>query len=123
MAFAFIRRTANRTGFSTPDKSHLHHRLLRLGHGHRRSVLILWAWTVLLSGLVLFPLYISSVNAFIPFGALALGVILYTLFHPSLRRQAEGDDLDDDAGPGPDRDPGQPAHVGAGARSAPVSDL
>ena len=51
MAFAFVRRTANRTGFSTPDKNHLHHRLLRLGHGHRRSVLILWAWTVLLSGL------------------------------------------------------------------------
>ena len=89
MAFAFVRRTANRTGFSTPDKNHLHHRLLRLGHGHRRSVLILWAWTVLLSGFILFPLYISSVNAIIPFGALALGVILYTLFHPSLRRQTD----------------------------------
>ncbi len=92
MAFAFVRRTANRTGFSTPDKNHLHHRLLRLGHGHRRSVLILWAWTVLLSGLVLFPLYVSSVNAFIPFGVLALGVILYTLFHPSIRRHAEVDE-------------------------------
>ncbi len=87
MAFAFVRRTANRTGFSTPDKNHLHHRLLRLGHGHRRSVLILWAWTALLSGFILFPLYVSGVNAIIPFGALALGVILYTLFHPSLRRE------------------------------------
>ena len=89
MAFAFVRRTANRTGFATPDKNHLHHRLLRLGHGHRRSVLILWAWTVLLSGFILFPLYISSVNAIIPFGVLALGVVLYTLFHPSLRKQSE----------------------------------
>jgi hypothetical protein len=87
MAFAFVRRTANRTGFATADKNHLHHRLLRLGHGHRRSVLILWAWTALLSGFILFPLYISSVNAFIPFGALALGVMLYTLLHPSLRAQ------------------------------------
>ena len=51
---------------------------------------------MLLSGLVLFPLYISSVNAFIPFGALALGVILYTLFHPSIRRQAGGDAGSDD---------------------------
>ena len=91
MAFAFVRRTANRSGFSTPDKSHLHHRLLRLGHGHRRSVLILWAWTALLSGFILFPLYISSVNAFIPFGALALGVVLYTLFHPDLRKRPEPD--------------------------------
>ena len=109
MAFAFVRRTANRTGFSTPDKNHLHHRLLRLGHGHRRSVLILWAWTVLLSGFILFPLYISSVNAIIPFGALALGVVLYTLFHPSLRRQAEpgvrGQDREPPDGPGP---PGRP---------------
>jgi UDP-GlcNAc:undecaprenyl-phosphate GlcNAc-1-phosphate transferase len=88
MAFAFVRRTANRTGFSTPDKNHLHHRLLRLGHGHRRSVLILWAWTMLLSGFVLFPLYVSSVNAVIPFGVLALGVVLFTLFHPGLRRRS-----------------------------------
>jgi len=98
MAFAFIRRTANRTGFSTPDKNHLHHRLLRLGHGHRRSVLILWAWTVLLSGFVLFPLYVSSVNAFIPFGAFALGVILYTLFHPSLRRAPADGSASEDGG-------------------------
>ena len=89
MAFAFVRRTAKRTGPPHPDKNHLHHRLLRLGHGHRRSVLILWAWTVLLSGFILFPLYISSVNAIIPFGALALGMVLYPMFHPSLRRQPE----------------------------------
>ena len=125
MAFAFVRRTANRTGFSTPDKNHLHHRLLRLGHGHRRSVLILWAWTVLLSGFILFPLYISSVNAIIPFGALALGVVLYTLFHPSLRKQTglgpEGElplKEDDETGTGgdapvgwapPEPDPATPA--------------
>ena len=109
MAFAFVRRTANRTGFSTPDKNHLHHRLLRLGHGHRRSVLILWAWTVLLSGFILFPLYISSVNAIIPFGALALGVVLYTLFHPSLRRQAEPEVEGEPSADGPvDREPDRP---------------
>jgi UDP-GlcNAc:undecaprenyl-phosphate GlcNAc-1-phosphate transferase len=122
MAFAFVRRTANRTGFSTPDKNHLHHRLLRLGHGHRRSVLILWAWTVLLSGFILFPLYISSVNAVIPFGALALGVILYTLFHPSLRRQPDpgaDDDVPAGADPASDQPPGglgTAAPVGAGEK-------
>jgi UDP-GlcNAc:undecaprenyl-phosphate GlcNAc-1-phosphate transferase len=138
MAFAFVRRTANRTGFATPDKSHLHHRLLRLGHGHRRSVLILWAWTVLLSGFILFPLYISSVNAIIPFGVLALGVVLYTLFHPSLRRQTEpGPEgeapLDPPVGPGEDGSaapgappsaepgvgPGAPSEVGEGTVPGP----
>jgi len=113
MAFAFVRRTANRTGFSTPDKNHLHHRLLRLGHGHRRSVLILWAWTALLSGFVLFPLYVSSVNAFIPFGVLALGVVLFTLFHPGLRRRLPDEDEDEDAEP--------PGRGGVGHEDTPTS--
>jgi UDP-GlcNAc:undecaprenyl-phosphate/decaprenyl-phosphate GlcNAc-1-phosphate transferase len=126
MAFAFVRRTANRTGFSTPDKNHLHHRLLRLGHGHRRSVLILWAWTVLLSGFILFPLYISSVNAIIPFGALALGVVLYTLFHPSLRRQAEPEVEGEPLADGPvDREPDRPdaTPVQAGGVMAEAGDV
>ncbi len=86
MAFALIRRTANHTGFQTPDKDHVHHRLLRLGHGHRRTVFILWAWTAVLSGFVLYPLFEPSGNAIIPFGAAALGLALYTLFHPGLRK-------------------------------------
>jgi UDP-GlcNAc:undecaprenyl-phosphate GlcNAc-1-phosphate transferase len=86
MAFAFVRRTARGTSFHTPDKEHIHHRLLRLGHGPRRSVLILWAWTAILSGFLLFPLFMHQANAFIPLGAAALGVGLYTLFHPGLRK-------------------------------------
>ena len=73
MAFAFVRRTARGTGFDTPDKEHIHHRLLRLGHGPRRSVIILWAWTAVLSSFLLFPLFVHQVNAFIPIGAAALG--------------------------------------------------
>ncbi len=86
-AFAFVRRTARGGSFHAADKEHIHHRLMRLGHGQRRSVVILWAWTAVLSGFVLFPLFIPKVNAFIPFGAAALGVGLYTLFHPGLRRR------------------------------------
>ncbi len=86
MAFAFVRRTARGKGFDTPDKEHIHHRLVRLGHGPRRSVLILWAFTAILSGFLLFPLFVHQVNAFIPLGAAALAVGLYTFFHPGLRR-------------------------------------
>src|SRR5580698_5775384 len=91
MAFAFVRRTARGRGFDTPDKEHIHHRLVRLGHGPRRSVIILWAFTAILSGFLLFPLFVHQVNAFIPLGAAALGVALYTFFHPGLRR-GNGDD-------------------------------
>ena len=85
MLFAIVRRTAKRASVSTPDKAHLHHRLLQMGHGHRRSVLILWAWTLVLSGTVLIPLFTDRGNALIPAGLAALGILLFTLFHPAIR--------------------------------------
>ena len=85
-AFAVVRRASRRTGVATADKDHLHHRLLRLGHGQRRAVVILWAWTAILSGFVLYPVYRDDGNALIPAGAAALGVLLYTVLHPEVRR-------------------------------------
>ncbi len=89
-AFAIIRRSGK---FSVADKGHLHHRLMFLGHGQRRSVAILWAWTALLSGLVLFPAYTDRGNAVIPFAVLGLGVLLYTFFHPGVRTKGGPDGL------------------------------
>lgn len=90
--WAILRRAKSRTGIATADKAHLHHRLMRLGHGQRRSVLILWAWTALLSGVVLLPTYTHHGNAIIPFVVLGLAVVLYTLFHPEIRRQPKAQD-------------------------------
>ena len=58
-AFSIVRR-ARRAAVTVADKDHLHHRLMRLGHGQRRSVLILWTWTALLSAIVLYPTYTSG---------------------------------------------------------------
>lgn len=41
--FAIIRRIVNKKPLSAPDKSHLHHCLLRLGYTHRQTVLIIYA--------------------------------------------------------------------------------
>lgn len=41
--FAIIRRLVNKQPLSAPDKSHLHHCLLRLGYSHRKTVLIIYA--------------------------------------------------------------------------------
>jgi len=84
-AFAFLRRVVQRRGFSVADKEHLHHRLVRLGHGHRRAVLILWAWTAVLATLVLLPTYARGANALVLPGVLALGIVLYTVLHPEVR--------------------------------------
>jgi UDP-GlcNAc:undecaprenyl-phosphate GlcNAc-1-phosphate transferase len=84
--WAFVRRTASGQGFHTPDKNHIHHRLMRLGHGHRRTVIILWLWTALLCGFVLFPLFQARINVFIPFGVALLLVGLFTWFSPLASR-------------------------------------
>jgi UDP-GlcNAc:undecaprenyl-phosphate/decaprenyl-phosphate GlcNAc-1-phosphate transferase len=83
--FAIVRRAVRRAGVAEADKEHLHHRLMRLGHGQRRSVVILWAWTAILSGIVLMPTYTNRGNAVVPFLVAALAVALYTLFHPGVR--------------------------------------
>lgn len=96
MAFAIIRRARTRTGISTADKGHLHHRLMRLGHGHRRSVFILWAWTALLSGFVLYPIYSGYGDGLVPFGIAAILLLLYMFLHPGLRTKRGTDGSDDD---------------------------
>jgi UDP-GlcNAc:undecaprenyl-phosphate GlcNAc-1-phosphate transferase len=87
-AFAIVRRAGRRTGVATADKNHLHHRLMRLGHGQTRAVLILWTWTALLSALVLVPALTDRDSAVIPAAVAALGVALYTLFAPRGRAAA-----------------------------------
>ncbi len=87
--FAVIRRARRRAGVATADKEHLHHRLMDLGHGHRRSVVILWAWTAVLSGFVLVPVFTSRGNGIVPIGLLALALLLFTLFAPRLSRAEE----------------------------------
>jgi UDP-GlcNAc:undecaprenyl-phosphate/decaprenyl-phosphate GlcNAc-1-phosphate transferase len=41
--FAIMRRIINKQPLSAPDKSHLHHCLLRLGYTHRQTVLLIYA--------------------------------------------------------------------------------
>ena len=67
-AWSLLRRARSRSGLTIADKDHLHHRLIRLGHGQRRAVVILWAWTALLSGAVLVPVYTGDVRSVIPLG-------------------------------------------------------
>jgi UDP-GlcNAc:undecaprenyl-phosphate/decaprenyl-phosphate GlcNAc-1-phosphate transferase len=105
-AWAIVRRAANRQGLATADKDHLHHRLMRLGHGHRRSVVILWVWTLLLSGFVLVPTYTGAGNAIVPFAIAALALLLYTVLHPSVRgaRVATDDSATDVSAPASEAD-------------------
>ena len=71
LLFAIVRRATRRKALDVADKGHLHHRLMNLGHGHRRSVLILWTWTALLSAFVLYPVLSGENPTYLPFGMAA----------------------------------------------------
>ena len=73
LLLAVVRRVlAGKSPFA-PDKGHLHHRLLHLGHTHRRVVLVLYTWvSVVALGAIaatIFPLGFASL-------ALGVGILL-----------------------------------------------
>ncbi len=88
MLLAIVRRTrAGRSPFS-PDKMHLHHRLLQLGHSHRRVVLLIYLWVSIValgaaSTIFFDPRYTGGVML-----AAILVAIVVTLI-PLLRRSEE----------------------------------
>ena len=66
-----------------------------LGHGQRRTVVILWGWTAVLSCFVLIPALTSRGNGIVPIGLLALALLLFTLFAPRFGRYSDlGDNSD-----------------------------
>lgn len=82
MGLAVIRRTrAGRSPFS-PDKMHLHHRLLELGHSHRNAVLAMYTLAALVAfGTVL----LSLAGGWLPVAAFflaALGILIFVLIRP-----------------------------------------
>lgn len=49
LLLAIVRRVRAGVSFSTPDKMHLHHRLLQIGHSQRRVVLVIYLWVGVLA--------------------------------------------------------------------------
>jgi UDP-GlcNAc:undecaprenyl-phosphate GlcNAc-1-phosphate transferase len=49
LLLAVARRVVRGQSPFAPDKQHLHHRLLEMGHSHRRAVLLLYFWSALLA--------------------------------------------------------------------------
>jgi UDP-GlcNAc:undecaprenyl-phosphate GlcNAc-1-phosphate transferase len=50
VALAVIRRLRRGRPVFAPDKEHIHHQLREIGHTHRRAVLLMYYWAILLAG-------------------------------------------------------------------------
>ncbi len=88
LVLAVIRRT--RTGRSpfAPDKQHLHHRLLEIGHSHRRAVLIMWLWAGLIAFGTVFASLYTGPRVWIGVGLMAAVTLALTFVLPVLHRPA-----------------------------------
>jgi UDP-GlcNAc:undecaprenyl-phosphate GlcNAc-1-phosphate transferase len=90
LVLAVIRRVSRGRSPFAPDKQHLHHRLLELGHSHRRAVLLLYFW----SALVAFAgvgVSFKREQSFVIVTLCALAVVGVLLsVVPRLRNQAKG---------------------------------
>ena len=81
----FRRARAGRSPFS-PDKQHLHHRLLEIGHSHARAVLVMYVWSALIAGGAVVVGLTGGPVAKVGVGALLVVVLVLTLGLPWRQR-------------------------------------
>ncbi|ROS78474.1 MraY family glycosyltransferase [Cellulomonas sp. PhB143] len=122
MALAVLRRLARGKSPFAPDRMHLHHRMLALGHSHRRAVVILYVWTAVAAfgatALVLWPWR----QVLLWTGVVAVVALVVTLGPLRTRLKILDDDGADDGAPADlvVDDPASPAPApGAPAATSP----
>ena len=85
LLLAVVRRT--RAGLSplAPDRKHLHHRLLDIGHSHRSSVLIMYLWAALFAGGIVWLSIAKTPLSLLAVTTLAAMLALLMMSMPRLR--------------------------------------
>jgi len=85
LLLAVVRRT--RAGLSplAPDRKHLHHRLLDIGHSHRSSVLIMYLWAALFAGGIVWLSIAKTPLSLLAVTTLAAMLVLLMMSMPRLR--------------------------------------
>jgi UDP-GlcNAc:undecaprenyl-phosphate GlcNAc-1-phosphate transferase len=85
---AIIRRTrAGRSPFA-PDKQHLHHRLLEIGHSHARAVIVMYLWSAVIAyGATATVLPLGPIALVASFVGVVVVALVLTMKLPRLRRE------------------------------------
>lgn len=83
LALAVVRRTRARRSPFAPDKMHLHHRLLEMGHSQSRAVLLMYGWTAVVAGGAVASAFVSPAVTVL---LVLAGVVLLVLAARRVRR-------------------------------------
>lgn len=89
MMMAIVRRLRKGQSPMHPDRMHLHHRMLRIGHSVRGAVLILWGWAALIAFGSIMLLFFTPWHVFIVFAVAAVVLAIATM-SPYLNRLMHG---------------------------------
>ena len=89
MMMAIVRRLRKGQSPMHPDRMHLHHRMLRIGHSVRGAVLILWGWAALIAFGSIMLLFFTPWHVFIVFAVAAVAITVATM-SPYLNRLMHG---------------------------------
>ncbi|MEQ3550852.1 MraY family glycosyltransferase [Pseudonocardia nematodicida] len=122
LLLAVVRRTRAGTSPFSPDKMHLHHRLLQVGHSHRRAVLLVYLWVAVVAfgavALALVPetgLVLTATGVALVIALVASAVPHRARARAAAQAPAVPEDLPD--GVRPAGDPPEPGPGGTAART------
>ena len=86
MCMAIVRRLSHGQSPMHPDRMHLHHRMLRIGHSVQGAVLILWGWAALIAFgsimILFFDLWLVAVGF-----SIAVVVLTIATMYPYLKHR------------------------------------
>ncbi|HWJ83171.1 MAG TPA: MraY family glycosyltransferase [Nocardioides sp.] len=86
LVLAVVRRTrAGRSPFA-PDKQHLHHRLLEIGHSQGRAVLIMWLWAGLIAFGTVFASLVTGPAVWVGIAVALAATVALTFLLPIVHR-------------------------------------
>ena len=86
MCLAIVRRLAKGQSPMHPDRMHLHHRMLKIGHSVRGAVLILWGWAALIAFGSLTILFFKAQHVAVGM-PIAVVVLTIATMYPYLRHR------------------------------------
>jgi UDP-GlcNAc:undecaprenyl-phosphate/decaprenyl-phosphate GlcNAc-1-phosphate transferase len=89
MLLAVVRRTLAGQSPVAPDRKHLHHRMLELGHSHLRAVLLMYLWAALVAFAAVTMSVFSAPYLVLSVTALVATCAVLLVTWPRLRRYRE----------------------------------
>jgi UDP-GlcNAc:undecaprenyl-phosphate GlcNAc-1-phosphate transferase len=89
VVWAILRRLRRGRPWYLPDKEHIHHRLLDIGHTHRQAVLLMYLWSGLLAASALAITFVRSSTLVVAMLVVIAAVLVGTSV-PRMLRRANG---------------------------------